>query len=177
MFNSLLVPLLYHATGKGSTNMNDDYDTKKRKGEKQRLTMSWGSNGQTSGLIAGPFRTIGKCISIKIIENGLIETFSVVNMNLKTGELERIPLDLIQMKNGGVSICNHDCLDKCTENIDCETCRDDDQCGWSFNRGCFSLDTSGITGLSNKGTCVDPSTPAPRIGPNGQVGYGPAGNC
>ena len=166
---------MLHSPGAGSSKA-EDWDNKKIKGEYQRMTLSWAGGGsQTSGFIVGPFRGVGVCVRLRVIESGKIIKFSAATMDDTTKELSDITIDPLAMSNGGVTICSHECDDPCTtvEHNDCDLCRKNPLCGWAFDRGCFEV-TSGVTGAINEGTCVDPNSPAPRVGPDGQVGYGPA---
>jgi fibro-slime domain-containing protein len=167
---------MFHSPGAGSSNAAD-WDPTQIQGEYQRMAMSWGSGGasQTAGAIVGPLAKVGFCLRVKVIENGKVEEVAVGSMDSQTGQVQASPVDSLSLKSSGVVVCAHDCNDPCTaeDHNTCDACHADDQCGWSFEAGCFDL-TSGIRDLSTKGSCIDPLAPAPRVGPDGQVGYGPA---
>ena len=173
----------YYSPGQESTQIPDpdpekiSYDLTKIHNEKQRLTMSWGvgSVDQTSGLIYGPFRGIGQCVGIKVIDKGSTETYAVGSMDSTTGEITELVVSEASVdQNDGIVVCAHGCNDVCVQHDDCLTCKADATCGWSFDKGCFEYDTSMITGLEKTGTCVDPTAPAPRMGPDGKIHFGPA---
>ena len=110
-----------------------------------------------------------------MIDKGSTETYAVGSMDSTTGEITELVVSETSVdQNDGIVVCAHGCNDVCVQHDDCLTCKADATCGWSFDKGCFEYDTSMITGLEKTGTCVDPTAPAPRMGPDGKIHFGPA---
>ena len=143
-----------HSPGTGGSTVAADWDDSKVAGEFQRLALTW-TGTQTAGLVLGPFRGVGTCIHMKVVESGKVDKFAVGTM--ENNILKELPILPLAMEEGGLIICSYDCADPCThfDHNSCEFCVADDTCGWSLGRGCFGLD-SGISGVAmSERTCPE----------------------